>query len=57
MKNVRLLIIVISLVGAAVFLGDFFINSGHPFYELGGGISFLLLSVVFIIEFVRSHKK
>jgi drug/metabolite transporter (DMT)-like permease len=57
MKNVRLVIIGISLVGAVIYLADFFIVGNHPFPELAAGISLLLVSAVFIVSSRRSNKR
>ena len=57
MKNLRLLIIAIFLVAAAIFLGDFFINRGHPYNDLVGAVSCLLVSAVFIVSSLRSSNK
>lgn len=53
MKNLRLLIIVLLLVCAVIYLGDFAINGIHPFAELGAGVSCLIMIVVLIVAAVR----
>lgn len=57
MKNAQRLLIVIFFGVGAVFLGDFFISSSHPFQELGAGISSLFVSAVLIVLLVRSRNK
>jgi hypothetical protein len=56
MKNVRLLIIVGSIVGGLILLGDFVIKRGHSFFELVVGIGLLLVAVVYIFELRRSQR-
>lgn len=57
MKNVQRLLIAIFLVSGVIFLGDFIISSGHPFYELGAGIGSLFVSVVLLVVAVRASSK
>lgn len=57
MKNVQRLLIAIFLVSGVIFLGDFIISSGHPFYELGAGIGSLFVSVVLLVVAMRASSK
>ncbi len=53
MKNLRLILVVIFLVCAAIFLGDFLIDSSRPFSALGAGVGCLIAGLALIVASVR----
>lgn len=55
MNKVRLLIGGISLVCAICYLGDFVINGQHPFSSGAAGVSFLAVSILYVILYIRNH--
>jgi len=55
MKNISWLLIIIFLIGGVIYLGDFVVSAGHPFAELGAGLSCLVMSMVLLVASRRSR--